>query len=39
MITEEQLLAAGVEKLSKILLSLCMNNPNLQKQLDIIFAR
>lgn len=38
MITEEQLIAAGVEKLSKILLSLYMNNPNLQKQLDIIFA-
>jgi hypothetical protein len=38
MITEEQLIAAGVDKLSKILLSLYINNPNLQKQLDIIFA-
>ena len=38
MITEEQLITAGVDKLSKILLSLYTNNPNLQKQLDIIFA-
>ena len=38
MITEEKLVTAGVEKLSKILLSLYMSNPNLQKQLDIIFA-
>jgi len=38
MITEEQLVAAGVKKLSKILLSLYTSNPNLQKQLDIIFA-
>ena len=38
MITEEQLVAAGVKKLSKILLSLYTSSPNLQKQLDIIFA-
>jgi hypothetical protein len=38
MITEEKLIAAGVKKLSKILLSLYMSNPNLQKQLDIIFS-
>lgn len=33
MIIEEKLIAAGVEKLSKILLSLYMSYPNLQKQL------
>lgn len=38
MITEEQLAAAGADKLAKILLSLYTNNPNFQKQLDIIFA-
>jgi len=37
MITESQLIAAGATRLSKILLSLYTNNPNLQKQLDIIF--
>ena len=38
MITESQLIAAGAKRLSKILLSLYTNNPNLQKQLDIIFT-
>lgn len=38
MISKEDLVKAGAENLSDILISIYKNNPALQKQLDISFA-
>jgi hypothetical protein len=38
MISKEDLIKAGADNLSDILLSIYKNNPSLQKQLDITFA-